>query len=270
LAEIDLTKPEGIKHVYETEFLPLQDKEGWKEWLSHYVQIIKKVRAASLDELASPAFQQELWESTHISGTGMCSIPMTDAIQSQELAKWIASLRDRELPAPGPKRIEELNKIHDELVERTKSFTTRRPWLKIMRLLAAIYPKDISCVVDYGKLRQLTKAMYAKLQRGQSDMVTMNALVYQKVDEVLGSPNDDTESLAKRSMFTWELYRVIAEEGEEEGGEVEGERPGESQLRFLPNERRTKGLTAIAGYCNTALKVLDFVQNGATVELPFR
>jgi len=135
-----------------------------------------------------------------------------------------------------------------------------------MRLLAAIYPKDISCVVDYGKLRQLTKAMYAKLQRGQSDMVTMNALVYQKVDEVLGSPNDDTESLAKRSMFTWELYRVIAEEGEEEGGEVEGERPGESQLRFLPNERRTKGLTAIAGYCNTALKVLDFVQNGATVE----
>ncbi len=87
---------------------------------------------------------------------------------------------DRELPATGQPRIDELKKIHDELLERIKPFTKRKPWLKIMRLLAAIYPKDISCVVDYGKLRQLTKAMFAKLQRGQSDMVTMNALVYRR------------------------------------------------------------------------------------------
>ncbi len=43
-----------------------------------------------------------------------------------------------------------------------------------------------------------------------------------------------------------------------------GDRPGKSELKFLPNERRTKGITALTGYVNTALKVLDFVQNGAT------
>ena len=197
LPTTDLTSAEAIKHVYETKVLPLQDKDGWKKWLSNYVQIIKKVRGASPDELASPDFQYELWESTHISGTGMCSIPMTDAIQSEELAKWTASLRDWELPEPGPQRIAELKKIHDELVERTKPFTTRRPRLKIMRLLAASYPKDISCVVDYSKLRQLTKAMYPKLHRGQSDMVTMNALVYQRIDEVLVSPNNDAETIVR-------------------------------------------------------------------------
>ena len=190
---------------------------------------------------------------------------MTEAIQSDELTKWIASLRDRELPAPGPRRIEELKKIHDELLERTKPFTKRRPWLKFMRLLAAIYPKDISCVVDYGKLRQLTKAMFGKAPTGRSEMVTMNSQVYSRLNEVLGPCEDDAESVAKRSMFAWELYRIIAEEGEEEVGEVEGDRPGESTLKFLPNERRSKGITAFAGYVNTALKILDFVQNGATI-----
>ena len=264
---IDLTTSEGIKQVYEGEFLPLKDVENWKGWLSAYVQLLEKVRTASLDELTSPSLQHELWESTAISGTGMCSIPMTDAIQSQELANWIASLRDRELPAPGSQRVAELNKIHDELLERVKPFTNRIPWLKIMRLLAAIFPRDISCLVDYERLRYLTKAMYAdKLKRGQSSMVTMNALVHQKIDETIAPPSDGAESLATRSMFVWELYRVVAEDTEKEAGEIEGERPGESQLRFLPDERRLKGLTSISGYCNTALKVLDFVQNGATVE----
>lgn len=265
LAHSDLTTVEGIKHLYESEFLPLKDNEGWKGWLSNYVQILEKVRSASIDELASPDFQHELWESTNISGSGMCSIPMTDAIQSEELRRWIASLRDRKLPPAGQQRLDELNTIEEELLERIKPFTKRKPWLKILRLMAAMYPRDISCVVDYGKLRQLTKAMFAKLQRGQSDMVTMNSLVYQRIDEVLGPPMDDAESLAKRSMFAWELYRVIAEEGGEEGGEIEGKRPGESELKFLPDERRTKGITALTGYVNMVLKILDFVQNGATI-----
>ena len=265
MSEYNLATPDGIKKVHDSEFTPLQSKETWRGWLQNYAQLIEWVRTASRDELASPNCQHELWESTHISGAGMCSIPMTDAIQSKELREWIASLRDRELPRSGTSRINALKAMRDELLERTKPFTNRRPWLKIMRLLAAIFPNDISCVVDYGKLRQLTKAMFGKAPTGRSEMVTMNAQVYTRLNEVLGQAGEDSESVAKRSMFVWELYRVTAENTEEESGEVEGDRPGESNLRFLPNERRTKGITALTGYVNTALKVLDFVQNGATL-----
>ncbi|MBA2117845.1 McrB family protein [Bremerella alba] len=265
MSEYDLTTPEGIQGIYDSEFKPLQSKDTWQGWLQKYTKLIERVRTASTDELTSSDLHHDLWESTHISGTGMCSIPMTDAIQSNELREWIASLRDRELSPSGTSRINELKAIHDEILERTKPFTNRRPWLKIMRLLAAIFPNDISCVVDYGKLRQLTKAMFGKAPAGRSEMVTMNAQVYTRLTEVLGPAGEDSESVAKRSMFAWELYRVNAEDTEEEGGEVEGDRPGESKLRFLPNERRTKGITALTGYVNAALKVLDFVQNGATI-----
>jgi 5-methylcytosine-specific restriction enzyme B len=262
----DLTSAEVIKSIYDTTFSTrMEEDEGWHGWLKGYVEIIDKVRAASPDKLASPELQQLLWEGNNITGPGMCSIPMNEAIQSQELSQWIAGLRDRELPGPGPKRVDALKQINEELTEKTKQFTNRTPWLKIMRLLAAIYPEDITCVVDEPKLRQLARSMFGNLTRGASDMVTLNAQVLKKLSEVLGPAEHDADSVARRSMFAWELYVAVSETGEE-GGEVEGQRPGESQLRFLPNERRTKGLTAIAGYCNTALKVLDFVQNGATVE----
>jgi 5-methylcytosine-specific restriction protein B len=263
--EYDVTTKDGIKQVYEKEFLPLLQKDEWKDWLDTYVEIIEVVQSSSVDELASPEVQKQLWESTHICHAGMSSIPMKKAIASKELGQWIAELRDRELPASGERRIEELKLIHDELVERTKPFRKRTPWLKFMRLLAAIYPKDICCVVDYGKLRLVSKAMFGKAPAGRSSMVTNNAMVLQRIDEAIGVPKDDATSLAKRSMFAWEIYRVLAEENEEEDGEVEGERPGESMLKFLPVGRRYKGITAMTGYVDTALKVLDFVQNGVTV-----
>jgi 5-methylcytosine-specific restriction enzyme B len=262
--EYDLTTKDGIKQLYEKEFLPLLQKDEWKDWLDTYVKIIEVVRSSSVDELASPEVQKQLWESTHICHAGMSSIPMKKAIASKELGQWIAKLRDRELPASGERRIEELKLIHDELVERTKPFRKRTPWLKFMRLLAAIYPKDICCVVDYGKLRLVSKAMFGKAPAGRSSMVTNNAMVLQRIDEAIGVPKDDATSLAKRSMFAWEIYLVLVEEDEEEGGEIEGKRPGESKLKFLPVERRAKGIRAFEGYVNTALKILDFVQNGAT------
>lgn len=262
----DLTSADTIKEIHDKIFTPrVADEDGWKNWLSRYIEIIEKVRSVSQEELSSPEFQQHLWEGTHISGSGMCSISMNPAIQSPDFSRWIAELRDRALPNQGPKRIEMLKLIHQELTEKTKQFTTRTPWLKIMRLLAALYPEDITCVVDEPKLRLLARSMFGKLDRGASDMFTLNAQVLNRLTEILGSSGHDAKSIALRSMFAWGLYRAISDTGEE-GGEVEGNRPGESQLRFLPNDRRTKGLTAIAGYCNTALKILDFVQNGATVD----
>ena len=48
LADIDLTTPDAIKHIYETSFPLRHDREGWKGWLSKYVQVIEKVRSASV------------------------------------------------------------------------------------------------------------------------------------------------------------------------------------------------------------------------------
>lgn len=260
---LDLSKTETIQEL-EKKF---QSQDGWrKKWLPGYVDVLSKVRNATVEELASEEFQELLWEGHQITGSGMCSVPMKDAIKSDELRAWIASLRDRELPDSGDERVAELTKIHDELAERAGKFTKRNAWLKILRLLAAIYPKDFTCIADYGKIRRLSKAMFDKTPAGRSSLVKINANVYQHLSDALGPPEDTPHGLATRSIFAWELYRILAEEGQEEDGEIEGDRPGESKLKILSNDRKKKGITSLSGFVGTCLKILDFVENGATAD----
>lgn len=240
-----------------------------QQWLNDYVALVEAARDATPEQYASPDFQRRLWEESPISGSGMSSVPMNDVIQSVELAKWTESLRTRALPEFGEARVQELDRIYDELLERVKPLTTRVPWLKVARVLAAIFPKDVTCVVDKPKLRLLAKALLGSVPRGTSEIIGMNALVLAKLNDALGPTGEDAPSVVKRSIIAWDVYSALVKTEEKEAhesGEVEGDRPGESSLRFLPNERRLKGLTAISGYVDTALKLLDFVRNGATVE----
>lgn len=259
--------PESIRAL-DSEFDSLRTGSR-QQWLNDYVALVEDTRDATPDVFALPDFQRRLWEDSPISGSGMSSVPMNEVINSIELAHWIGDLRSRVLPEAGEARVRELDRIYEELLDRVKPLTTRVPWLKVARVLAAIFPKDVTCVVDKPKLRLLAKAMLGSVPRGTSEIIGMNALVLGALAETLGPTTDDAESVVKRSIIAWDLYSALAKTEEKEtheSGEIEGDRPGESSLRFLPNDRRLKGLTAISGYVDTALKLLDFVRNGATVD----
>ena len=152
-------------------------------------------------------------------------------------------------------------------MDRVKPFTTRVPWLKVARLLAALYPRDITCLVDRSKLKCVVTALLGPIPRGMGNReVEHHASILRKIFEAIGTPNDDPKELCKRSIFAWYLYTLSSEAAKDEGGEIEGVRRGETTLRFLPYAQRRKGLTAISGYVDTALKILDVARHGATVD----
>lgn len=265
MANKDLKTIDGIKEQKSIFDQNLETSETLQGWLKNYANFIEKVRVATVEELATEQFQQELWEDKSISGPGMCSVNMTGAIQSEELRAWIAGLRDTGLPDPGEQRVDALTNIHKELIDRARQHTDRNAWLKILRLLAAIFPKDITCLVDHSKLRDVTKAMFGKAPTNRDKAVSMNAQITKRLNEVLGEPENTSEGLATRSSFVWQLFLVATEGEEEEVGELEGEIPGESKLKFLAHDRKLKGITALTGHINTCLRILDFVQDGATI-----
>lgn len=263
---VDLTQADTIKTIYQDEFLPRLETDR-KQWLDDYTRFIEEIRQASVETLASSEFQERLWEDPKsITGAGMCSVSMENVINNPETARWVAELRDRELPSQGPQRTETLKKIHEELLAKVKPLTKRMPWLKVARLLAAIYPKDISCMVDQNKAKQLVRALYGKVERGATDIVSLNAQLYKRLNEVLGDTGNEPRDIVIRSMFLWDLFVEATESNEAEVGETEGDLPGQTTLTFLPNERRLKGVRMISGNVDSVLKVLDFVQNGATVQ----
>ena len=261
---MELHKPEELKRIYKEEFLPALDSEdGYKGWLEKYSNLISKIKSSSPEEIISQEFQTILWEDNPISGPGMCTVSMRKAIQSSDLAKWIAELSKIDLPPHGPERINKITSVYEELSEKTKAFTDRMAWLKILRLLAAIFPEDISCVVHRKKLRVVGEVLSDQLEKGMKDPILLNAKIFKKFKDVLGSCNSDPKEIAARSIFAWHLFK-LADDTKNESGEEEGAAPGEEKLNFLPYERRRKGFTALSGYINTALKILDFSQDGVT------
>ena len=263
----DLTSPETLKSLYANDFQKKLLEANWQQWLTSYADLITRVRQADCHRLADPQFQTVLWQKNPISGSGMCTISMDKAIHSKELAEWIAAIPSRKLPSDETARVEALNAIYRELLDRVKPLTDRIPWIKITRLLAAFFPRDITCVPNNEKRNRVAKALLGKIpSRLDKSDITLHVSILRKLSEALGTPSDDPKELCARSIFVWFLYTLVSEEASKDEGEIEGTRPGEAKLKFLPYAQRRKGLTAISGYVDTALKVLDVARHGATID----
>ena len=92
---MDLTTTDGIKKFYDEVFVP--KKERLADWKSGYLKLVKEVADASPEEIAQQAMQLDLWEDKSISGSGMCSIPMSDFATNQDSVNFIQEFATKKL-----------------------------------------------------------------------------------------------------------------------------------------------------------------------------
>jgi len=262
-----------VQSLYTEEFAPKVEAGGeWADWLQEYTKTLDAVKAEGAD-LASPELQQILWEDNGVSGAGMCSVQLAPAIAEESFRAAVSAALASDLPADIPSREQRLQAVHKQLQNECGKLLKRMPWVKIMRAMAAAYPDAVTCVIDHSRLRTLAKGLLPDLQRGdlsRDNLVALHVRILDRIDKTLQSPfGSDTAGLAKRSMFAWLLFRTVEQqEADSDGVDQEEDRPGTEKptIKFLPQERRRTGLTAITGYLNTALKLLDHAESGVTLE----
>ncbi len=259
---MDLKTTEGIKQLYEEVFLP--KKERLADWKSGYLKLVKEIANASPEQIADETMQLKLWEDKSISGSGMCSIPMSDFATNKDSVGFIRDFTSKSLPTDRELRIQAIEAIREELVKKVREKKSRLPKLKILRLLAAVFPFDMTCIVSAWKVKKTLKALGVSIPQ-KSSPVRLNRLLLDRVIESIG-PCKDLDQAIDYSMFAWELY-VLLVEPEDDGGEENPKTPDEDEyLVFLPQQSRRKGLVAISGYVETAIKIVDFAKNGVTPE----
>ncbi len=258
MERLDLKSDAGLKSACQE----AEASHAKPEWRARLKRFLEEVRSASLEERASEAFQRRLWEENPVSGAGMGTVNVERAIADEGFRRWLAEESLRRLPDDPGERTAVLNALHKEALERLEPLCDRMPRLKLFRVLAAFFPAYFTTLADQGALKRLLIQLGSK---GSVDPVIGHGKILDRLAEVL-DPIDagDLGAVVRRMKLPWQLTALV--NASEPDATMVTEEPGEERLNPLPAARRRKGLTAIAGYLEDMLSLLDFVQDQPTRE----
>ncbi|WP_242370696.1 McrB family protein [Anaeromyxobacter sp. SG26] len=256
MAEVDLSSPDAIRKLAEAYDALLADPaKPYRGWCERLVKHLEYVAAASLEKRSSLEFQTALWNDETINSTGRGTVSMDGALANADLRGWLASRSLESLPDSEVERTKALEHLTSELKDRLRPpVVDRTPRLKIFRVLASLYPHFFTTVADVGRMERLHRAM---LPGKPASEVGRHQAVLRRLDDVLGPAPRDLAGWVRRMTLPWRLVEVMEERS---GPDVEKETP----LVPLPAARRSRGMTAVKGYFETVLRVLDFVGDGVS------
>jgi hypothetical protein len=258
---MDLTSIDGLRSACEEVMAAVNADsaaaaERWNKSLVEFLQWIDNADEATRTTLE---FQKKLWDDNSVSATGQGNIDVQGALQDEDFRKWLAAESVKPLPEIPGERDRYLISLYDELVKRLEPHCRLTPKLKILRVLAALYPQRFTSVAHQRRLNQVHKALFARRRREHP--VIYNSQIVDRLTEVLGQVGNSREELAQRMSLPWWIYAKALVPAEEDSTEVidEGVIGGATKLVPLPAERRRRGLTAIGGGLQTILGILDVV-----------
>ncbi len=256
MESLDFKSEEGLKKACQQAEIS-HSSPGWRSELMSFLQDVK---SAGLQERTTVDFQHRLWEESPVSSSGMGTVKVDRAIEDSDFREWLAEQSVRELPEDPAGRTAILNDLHKQILERLANFCDRMPRLKLLRVLAALFPTEFTTVAHDRALGRLLRQM--GLSGGQEPVVD-NRRVLDRLAEVLGPVDTaDLEAVTKRMTLPWMLIALA--HATLPDATMISKAAGEELLMPLSAARRRKGLTAFSGYFQEMLSILEFVQDKPT------
>jgi 5-methylcytosine-specific restriction enzyme B len=256
LSTLPLSSPETIRQLADEYAGLVKDPDKYyHRWCVRLAEHLEAVAKASLERRAAREFQKQLWDDDVIAATGQGNISVDKALADDGFRQWLAARSLEPLPEAAGDRTAHLQQLFTELRDRVRPLAQRTPRLKIFRVLASFHPFSFTTVADAGRLERLHRAM---LPNENATEVERHQAILRRLDEVLGPVPHDLPQWVVRMTFPWRLVEVLSQ-GEVAVRPDAGSSPA---LQPLPAARRRRGMTAMKGYVDTVLRVLDFVGEG--------
>ena len=195
----------------------VEDAPGWRK---NILNLLKYVENSSLEERKSEEFHRRIWDDP-ISEMKRDTINVDQAIRQIKLRSWLAEESMKPLPEDRQERLEALEEIHHDLLERVTSIVgSPRPLAKITRLLAALFPEDFTTLVTNGLLgefiRKFNESFPTMEIEPQGELGPSNhRQILDRLDEALGPvPGADLKELTHRMTLPIRLLSKLKEQGE--------------------------------------------------------
>ena len=255
----DLTTDEGLAVAAKAAEEHYAGKDWVQPWRRDLAGFLERIAGLDAQQRANEAFQRDLWDDNPVSGVGQGTIDVSAALADSKFRNWLATRSLEPIPAGGGGRQQHIEAIYQGLIERLKPVCPRMPWLKIFRVLAALFPNDFTCLTHTTKAGQLAK----RLTGARQGDVQRHQAILQRLDAALGAPGLGWDALAQRMTLPWFIYEASAEVPPEDRTTGDGI-PERAPLLPLPAMRRRRGLTSIAGGLPFLLGCLELAKDGVS------
>ena len=243
------------------------EEDKW-QWRDRYVGQVRRVQEAAPETWLTPEFQRSLWTDGGVSSIGAGNaVTLDKAYGDMELARWLLEVRDAGLDGSPEVRGAALQGCYDELIARVfPRYTAKRPRARTLRLLAAIFPEDMTSLMDTGRIWQVQTLIGAP--RVQGGVVAQHPAVRERIREVLGAPSD-LEGTVEQAMFSWFLWETRLRKVEPSAVAVVGgdrEAADLPELHLLPANAQRRSLFSVQNNVGLLLSVVREAENGAAKE----
>lgn len=201
---------EMIKRIHSEAFIPQLGRFEYAGWFSDYIETVT-FAASRRDKLDSIDVQHFLWETNTIGGVGLCKVKLGPAIENSEFRNTVASLLAMRIPEDFGAAVLMMEAIYTGLQAACRKHISLIPWVRLLRVLAAVYPQQITCVTTIPKLQMLAKGTLPDIPTGaMGSPIELNLRILDHLNSVLGGiPSSSIPETVKRSMFAWYLYTEV-------------------------------------------------------------
>ena len=235
-----------------------------KRWRENYAAHLDRVRTASREAWLTPEFQRRLWNDTNVSGIGAGSAVTVDgAFQDMELAEWLLGLRDAGLTGSTDERGAQLQGHYEALLARVHPrYASKRPRARCTRLLAALFPNDMTSLMDRHRIWQVETLIGAR--RVDGDFMAQHSAVRARLQDLLGLAQT-TDAIVEQAVFPWFLWESQIFEREPGAVEVVGAGSVSTdlpELYLLPADAQRRSLFSVQNNVALLLTMVREAEDG--------
>lgn len=267
---MSIIKPKDIRDRWSEPFKRYL-AEGWaQEWRDNYVAQVKQAAAATREEWCSPAFQEMLWDGNAVSSIGPGqSVTVREAYTDRALAEKLFESRGSLEGLSVEERGIQLQKLYDEILAHVyPQYTPRRPKARIARLLAVMFPRDMTCLMDANRVWAIARAFGT--QRVVGDFIAQNPGIRASMRDVLGLPAPATdEEEVNQSIFSWYLWQTVVDQPDEGAVALQAP-PREANavppFSLLPANAQRRGLPSVQNNIGLLVSMVREAEQGISRE----
>jgi 5-methylcytosine-specific restriction enzyme B len=208
-----------LKTHYEGPFQTLLKGE-WAAWRRSYLDSVRYVQDATEEVWKKPEFQSYLWEDDSITTLGPGNaVTVPGAYDDAEVSEALWQARIMPLPESEAQRAAVICLAYEDVIGLVSpKHSERKPWARLARMFAAIFPNDMLCLVGGDRTNRLRR--YLGIPKGGREFVAQHPLIRERFRSALG-PEIGLEANVEYAMLGWFLIdRVIDAADIDEGATV--------------------------------------------------
>jgi len=255
---------ENLRKTFDSAFLEYRNQPWAVDWRKKYVAHVELVRNADRAKWVDPAFQRVLWEENAVSNIGSgSSVTVSGVYEDETIAARLFEIRATLAGNDLPTRGKLLQGAFDEILTRVyPKYASRRPKARLVRLMASMFPRDMTCLMDATRVWGLQRLIGAPILLG--DFVAQHAALRERIREAVGEPKDVSGEV-DQSVFAWFLWNTYVNRQEEGAVTVEVEQKEANDLpplSLLPASAQRRSLACVKDNVNLLVALVREAEQG--------